>query len=76
MVHGSDTGTKQWEITYSYSLSPRTLLYTGYVKIDNDHYNPTTFNINSYAISTCAFGSTNCSNGKPAGFVLGMVHFF
>jgi len=76
VVHGSDTGTKQWEITYSYSLSPRTLLYTGYVKIDNDHYNPTTFNINSYAISTCAWGSENCSNGKPAGFVLGMVHFF
>lgn len=76
VVHGSDTSTKQWEITYSYSLSPRTLLYTGYVKIDNDQYNPTTFNINSYAISTCAWGSTNCSNGKPAGFVLGMVHFF
>ena len=76
VVHGSDTGTKQYEITYSYSLSPRTLLYTGYVKINNDTYNPTTFNINSYAISTCAFGSTNCSQGKPSGFVLGMVHFF
>jgi predicted porin len=76
VVHGDNTGTKQWEITYSYSLSPRTLLYTGYVKIDNDQYNPTTFNINSYAQATCKFGSTDCSQGKPGGFVLGMVHFF
>jgi predicted porin len=76
VVHGSDTGTRQWEITYSYSLSPRTLLYTGYVKLLNDTYNPTTFNINSYPISTCAFGSQDCSQGRPGGFVLGMVHFF
>jgi predicted porin len=76
VVHGSDTATKQWEITYSYSLSPRTLLYTGYVKLLNDRYNPTTFNINSYAISTCAFGNSDCSQGRPGGFVLGMVHFF
>jgi predicted porin len=76
VVHGSDTATKQWEITYSYSLSPRTLLYTGYVKLLNDRYNPTTFNINSYAISTCAFGNSDCAQGRPGGFVLGMVHFF
>ena len=66
---------KQWEITYSYNLSPRTLLYAGYVKLDNDKYNPTTFNINSYAISTCACGS-DCSSGRPGGAVLGFVHLF
>ena len=61
--------------TYSYNLSPRTLLYAGYVKLDNDKYNPTTFNINSYAIRTCVYGS-DCSAGKPGGFVLGFAHFF
>jgi predicted porin len=76
VVHGSDTATKQWEISYSYSLSPRTLLYTGYVRLANDRYNPTTFNINSYAISTCAFGNSGCEQGRPAGIVFGMVHFF
>ena len=76
VVKGENTGTRQWEITYSYSLSPRTLLYTGYVKLLNDQFNPTTFNINSYAISTCKFGDDTCSQGRPSGFVLGMVHFF
>lgn len=76
VVHGSNTATRQWELTYSYSLSPRTMLYTGYVKILNDQFNPTTFNINSYAISTCKFGDSECSQGRPSGFVLGMVHFF
>jgi predicted porin len=75
VVHGSDTGTKQWEISYSYNLSPRTLLYAGYVKLLNDKYNPTTFNINSYAIRTCAWG-TDCSSGRPGGAVLGFVHLF
>jgi len=76
VVHGSNTATRQWEITYSYSMSPRTMLYTGYVKLLNDQYNPTTFNINSYAISTCKFGDSSCSQGRPGGFVLGLVHFF
>jgi predicted porin len=76
VVHGENTGTRQWEISYSYSLSPRTLLYTGYVKLLNDQFNPTTFNINSYAIATCKFGDSTCNQGRPSGFVLGMVHFF
>ena len=76
VVHGSNTATRQWEISYSYSLSPRTMLYTGYTKLLNDQYNPTSFNINSYSISTCKFGDSNCSQGRPAGFLLGMVHFF
>jgi predicted porin len=76
VVHGSNTGTRQWEISYSYSLSPRTLLYAGYTKLLNDQYNPTTFNINSYAIATCKFGDSECTQGRPGGFALGMVHFF
>jgi predicted porin len=76
VVHGNNTATRQWEITYTYSLSPRTLLQAGYTKILNDQFNPTTFNINSYAIATCKFGDTNCVQGRPSGFLLGMVHFF
>src|SRR5207253_2206170 len=29
LVKGPDTKSDQWEVSYSYSLSPRTLLYTG-----------------------------------------------
>jgi hypothetical protein len=56
-----------YELTYSYSLSPRTLLYAGYVKINNDSRARYTFNINSYPIAP---------GGKPAGLAFGFVHFF
>jgi hypothetical protein len=75
VVHGANTSTQQWEISYSYSLSPRTMLYTGFVKLANKAYNPTTFNINPYAINTCVY-NTDCTSGKPTGVVFGMVHFF
>ena len=72
---GQNTSTQQWEISYSYSLSPRTMLYTGYVKLANKAYNQTTFNINPYTIQSCEYG-TNCNSGQPTGVVFGMVHFF
>jgi predicted porin len=75
VVHGANTSTQQWELSYSYSLSPRTMLYTGFVKLANKAYNPTTFNINSYTIRTCEFG-TDCNAGQPTGLVFGIVHFF
>jgi hypothetical protein len=71
---GSDRGSA--EISYSYSLSPRTMLFTGYVKLLNDQYNRTTFNINPYQTSICKLGDSTCSQGRPSGFVMGMVHFF
>lgn len=74
-VHGANTSTQQWELSYSYSLSPRTMLYTGFVKLANKAYNPTTFNINPYTIRTCEFG-TDCNAGQPTGLVFGIVHFF
>jgi predicted porin len=67
IVKGSDTESKMYELTYSYSLSPRTLLYAGYVKINNDSRARYTFNINSYPIAP---------GGKPAGLAFGFVHFF
>jgi predicted porin len=79
LVKGGETAAKQWEISYSYSLSPRTLLYTGYTKINNDCNAKYTFNINGYTINTShAFNSPDTvpCNGEPSGLVFGMVHFF
>jgi predicted porin len=82
LTRGSDTGSQQWEISYSYPLSKRTTLYAGYVKLNNDRNAAYSFNINSYPINTSCTGSgtladQNCgSNGKPDGFVFGMIHLF
>jgi predicted porin len=35
LVRGGNTGAQMGEISYSYNLSPRTMLYAGYVKIAN-----------------------------------------
>lgn len=81
LTHGGDTGASTWEASYSYSLSPRTLLYAGYVKIDNDCKSNYSFNINGYPIAVGQFGATAGSagdfcSGKPQGAVFGMVHNF
>jgi predicted porin len=67
LVKGPGSKSTQWEASYSYSLSPRTLLYTGYVKLQNDSAAKYTFNINAYTIAP---------GGKPGGLVFGIVHFF
>jgi predicted porin len=67
LVKGGDTKSDQYEVSYSYSLSPRTLLYAGYVKLNNDSNARYTFNINTYPIAP---------GGKPGGLVFGIVHFF
>jgi predicted porin len=67
LARGPSTGADQWEISYTYSMSKRTQVYGGYVRIDNDENASYTFNSNPYATAI---------GGKPAGFVLGMVHFF
>ncbi|HEX8011889.1 MAG TPA: porin [Casimicrobiaceae bacterium] len=67
LVKGPDTKSDMYEVSYSYSLSPRTLLYAGYVRINNDADAKYTFNINPYTIGP---------GGKPSGVVMGIVHFF
>jgi predicted porin len=67
LVKGPDSKSTQWEASYSYSLSPRTLLYAGYVKLQNEANARYTFNINAYTIAP---------GGKPGGLVFGIVHFF
>ncbi len=67
LAKGSDTSSNQWELSYTYPLSKRTLMYAGYVKLDNKANASYSFNINAYPIGI---------GGKPEGWMLGMVHFF
>ena len=77
LTRGSDTASAQWEISYTYSFSKRTKVYAGYVKLDNDRRAAYTFANNPYAINTsCQVTCTQGSNGKPGGFVLGMIQIF
>jgi len=64
---GGGTGATQWEISYTYALSKRTLTYAGIVQTRNDTNAPYNFNINPYTV-------TNGSNAS--GLVVGLVHFF
>ena len=75
LAKGSNTGATHWEVSYSYDLSKRTRVYTGYVKINNDSNASYNFNINAYP------GSANTVAGGPvgmnlSGFVMGMYHNF
>ena len=67
VTKGPGTASQQWELSYTYNLSLRSLVYVGYVKINNSANAAYTFNINDYAIAP---------GGKPSGFVLGMAHYF
>lgn len=64
---GNSTGAAQWEISYTYALSKRTLSYVGFVQTRNDNNANYNFNINPYAV-------VNGANAN--GFVVGLVHFF
>ena len=74
LVKGGDTSVDQYEISYTYPLSKRTLTYIGYVRIDNDTNARYTFNINPVNQSATTGGLA--SEGKPAGLAVGLVHFF
>jgi predicted porin len=67
LTKGADSGSEQWELSYSYSLSLRTLLYAGYVKLNNRANAGYGFNINDYSTARGA---------RPSGLVFGMAHFF
>jgi predicted porin len=83
VTQGNDTNSQQYEVSYTYPLSKRTQVYVGYVKINNDKNAAYTFNINAYAINTACINSDSAvnqntcgNNGKPGGFVMGMIHLF
>ena len=68
LAKGENTSSQQYEVTYTYPLSKRTLLYTGYVKIANK--SNAAYNLAGPEVANMAVGS------KPQGFILGGVHFF
>ncbi|MEO8738540.1 MAG: porin [Casimicrobiaceae bacterium] len=81
LVRGGQTGAQQWELSYTYALSPRTSLYAGYVSILNECKAAYTFNINSYAVAVGSVGAAAGSagdfcSGRPQGAVFGMIHTF
>ena len=83
LTKGNDTKSQQWEISYTYPLSKRTQVYAGYVKLDNDRNAAYTFNINAYTFNTTCTGRGDAAdlacggaNGKPDGWVFGMIHLF
>ena len=67
LTKGPNSAATQWELSYSYPLSPRTLLYAGYVQLANQPNAGYTFNINDYATALGA---------RLNGAVFGMAHFF
>jgi len=64
---GPNSAATQWEVSYSYNLSPRTMLYAGYVQIANQANANYGFNINDYAAAQGA---------RLNGVVAGIAHFF
>jgi predicted porin len=66
---GDNTSATEWELSYTYPLSKRTLTYVGYHQISNDSQAAYNFNIN-------AVQGVAASGFKPKGFVVGLVHFF
>ncbi|TMH64124.1 MAG: porin, partial [Betaproteobacteria bacterium] len=67
LTKGADSAGEQWELSYSYPLSLRTLLYAGFVKLNNRANARYGFNINDYS---------TVPGAKPMGIVFGMAHFF
>ncbi len=82
---GSDTGAQQWEVSYTYALSKRTLSYIGYNQINNKGNGAYNFGVNQIS-GACGLsasgqpgtpGNTGCgSSAKPQGIIAGLVHFF
>ena len=74
LTKGVNSGSTQWEASYTYVLSGRTLAYAGYVKIRNESNAAYTFSHNPYPILCNPYPNGNC--GRPGGFLVGMAHFF
>jgi len=83
LTRGADTGAQQWEISYTYPLSKRTLLFAGYIMIDNDHNAGYNFGNNPIP-NVCGGNSQNAQGSntgcgdasRPQGFLVGIAHFF
>ena len=69
LASGEGTRADQYEVSYTYPLSPRTLLYAGFVRLDNGARASYNFATNSYTEGALTGLVMN-------GFVLGTAHFF
>jgi predicted porin len=67
LSRGPNSAATQWEVSYSYNLSPRTMVYAGYVQIANQANANYNFNINEYPAAQGA---------RLNGLVAGIAHFF
>jgi predicted porin len=69
LTNGAESSAWQYALSYTYTLSRRTLVYAGFVRIENDDRAAYNFNINPY--------TADAPTGlKLNGFVLGAAHFF
>lgn len=69
LASGDGTRADQYELSYTYPLSPRTLVYAGYVRLDNGARA-------SYNFATNPYAEGSLTGLKLSGFVLGAAHFF
>jgi predicted porin len=69
LASGEGTRADQFELSYTYPLSPRTLLYAGFVRLDNG---PRA----SYNFATNPYTEGSLTGLELNGFVLGTAHFF
>ena len=78
---GSNTGAQQWEVSYTYALSKRTLMYAGYVQIANRSNGAYNFGVNAIGGACGLSASGQVAGGcgdsaRPQGIITGLVHFF
>jgi predicted porin len=80
---GPDSSAQEWEVSYTYPLSKRTLLYAGYVMIDNKANANYNFAVGSVT-GLCTGNQRNASGSnvgcgdaaRPQGALAGIVHFW
>ena len=69
LASGPGTRAEQFELSYTYALSPRTLVYAGWVHLDNEERA-------SYNFATNPYTAGSPTGLRLNGFVLGAAHFF
>ncbi len=68
VTKGSQTGAHTWQVTYTYPLSKRTLVYGGYIMIDNDANANYNFGNNSVP-GLCTGNGAACGDAaRPQGW--------
>ena len=84
VTEGPNTSVNMYEFSYTYPLSKRTLLYAGYVMVDNAKNAGYNFHVNQIAgvctgnnaASNLGVGSGCGDAARPQGFALGLVEFW